>query len=121
MTNVVPIKEANGHELNGHKALSFQDFWELFPSVKRTQKALCMAKWEAITSEDGFATRMKDRDAEQLVCIKLKATPEEIIEGLRRSCERWRGKKGAEKYGWEDGGKFIPMSSTWLNQGRWMD
>jgi NADH:ubiquinone oxidoreductase subunit F (NADH-binding) len=120
MTNVVTIKEANGHAVNGHKALSFQDFWDLFPPPKRVQKALCMAKWEAITSNDGLQTRMKDKDAERLVEIKLKATPEEIIEGLKRSCERWRG-RGEQRYGWEDGGKWIPMASTWLNQGRWMD
>jgi hypothetical protein len=85
------------------------------------QKALCMMKWNAITSEEGLTTRMKDKDADQYVRITLQATPEEIVDGLKKSCEMWRGKKGAEKYGWEDGGKFIPMPATWLNQGRWMD
>jgi hypothetical protein len=119
MTNVVQIKEANGHELNGHTA-DFEEFWDLFPAVKRLQKALCMAKWQAITSETGLDTRMLDRDAGQYAEIKLKATPEQIIEGLMRSRRLWQG-KGDQRYGWEDGGKYIPMASTWLNQGRWMD
>ena len=121
MTNVVAIKEANGHTVNGHKELSFEDFWSLFPSVRRMQKALCMAKWNAIVSKTGLETRMRDKDADRYVYITLQATPEEIIDGLKKSCDMWRGKKGADKYGWEDGGKFIPMPATWLNQGRWMD
>jgi hypothetical protein len=119
MTNVTQIREANGHELNGHQA-DFEEFWDLFPAVRRVRKALCRAKWDKIISEKGLKTKTLDKDAGQYTKIRLKATPEEIIEGLMRSRKLWQG-KGEQRYGWEDDGKYIPMASTWLNQGRWMD
>jgi hypothetical protein len=119
MTNVVKItKEVNGHAVNGHA--TFDEFWDLFPSVRRSCRAICRMKWDAITSANGMKAKMKDRSTDEYMYTTLKATPEEILDGLKRSRERWQG-KGEQKYGWEDGGRYIPMPATWLNQGRWMD
>lgn len=98
----------------------FEEFWNLWPSPRRTGKALAKAKWDAIVGPTGLRTRAKDPTTDTYIPLTLSATPEEIIAGLKRAREQWSG-TGAEKYGWKDGGKFIPMPITWLNQGRWMD
>lgn len=95
----------------------FEEFWQLYPAPRRSGKALCKAKWDAIVGPTGLRTRTRDRDAEVFVLLTLSATPEEIIAGLKRCREQWK----TENYKWKDDGKFIPMPSTWLNQGRWMD
>ncbi len=99
---------------------TFQMFWELYPQPRRTGKAICKSKWDAITSPTGLRTRTKDKDSDSFISLTLIATPEAIIEGLQRCCQQWHG-TGAERYGWKDAGKWIPLPATWLNQGRWED
>lgn len=110
VANVVTLKRED----------KFEEFWMLYPQPRRTGKAMAKAKWDAITGPTGLRTRTKDRDADTFMSLTLSATPEEIIEGLKRSRELWEI-KGVGKYGWKDDGKFIPLPTTWLNQGRWMD
>lgn len=110
LANVVVLK----------RETKFDEFWLLYPSPRRTGKAMCRAKWDAITGPTGLRTRTLDRDSNSFINLVLSATPEEIIEGLKRSCMRWRRSTpgGGE---WKDDGQFIPNPSTWLNQGRWED
>jgi len=98
----------------------FDEFWNLYPAPRRVGKAMTKSKWDAITGPTGLRTRTRDRDSDSFITLTLSATPEEIIEGLKRSRERWSG-TGAEKYGWKDGGQYIPAPNTWLNRGGWMD
>ena len=96
----------------------FEEFWNLYPGPRRTGKAMTKAKWDAIVGPTGFRTRCKDRESETFINLTLSATPQEIIDGLKRSRERWSDKK---TYGWKDDGQFIPNPSTWLNRGGWLD
>ena len=108
MTNVVTMQtqvDADG----------FAEFWRL--AVKKVDRALCQAKWDAITGE-GLHTQMLDRDANQYVSVMLKAEPREIIEGWRKyratvidphTCKRLI----------ED--RYVVQPATFLNRGRWAD
>ena len=71
-------------------SLRFAEFWNLFPSNRRSDKPKCEKKW----SDD-----------------KLDLEADSIIAHLRRmkATDDWT----------KDGGKFVPMSSTYLNQRRW--
>jgi hypothetical protein len=98
---------------------SFEEFWLAYPYPRRVGKAVAKAKWEAITGE-GLSTRTLDRDSGQYVSIELKATPAEILSGLKKYDAKCR-KKGTGNFGYEDDGKFICHPSVFLNQGRWLD
>lgn len=121
MANVVVLNRDN----------KFEEFWTLYPSPRRTGKAICRSKWEAITGPTGLRTRTKDRDAECFIVLTLSAAPEAIIEGLKRALCQWHNPTLTSWDGrtesqlrfpkWKDDAKFIPMPSTWLNQGRWED
>lgn len=112
MTNVVQFAQATAKD-------SFDEFWLFFPAPRRQQKALCKAKWDAITN-GGLKTKVLDRDSNSYVEIFLQATPADIIAGVKRYDEKMRDKNGT--YGsYKDGGKFICSPAVWLNQGRWDD
>lgn len=99
--------------------VKFEEFWNLYPSPRRLGKAMAHAKWDAITGPTGLHARVRD-DSHNYTNLMLIATPMEIIEGLKRACMRWRNPvKGIQE--WRDGGKYIPLPSTFLNQGRWLD
>lgn len=107
----------NVHVLKPQTA-TFDDFWKVYP--RKIKRALALAKWNAITSEEGLKTKTLDKDSGTYVEIHLKATPEEILEGARRYREAQR-EPGTGNYGFKDGGKFIAHPANWLNQGRWED
>ena len=96
--------------------VTFEDFWQNCP--KRCDKALARLKWDAITGPNGLHTRMLDRDSGQYVEIELRATPEEILAGMKK----YRDTQ-IDRNTWKlkDGGKFTCHPATWLNRGRWMD
>lgn len=105
MTNIVPL----------HTEDSFEEFWSACP--RKVGKPLTRAKFTAITTE-GLKTRTLDRDSGQYVEIGLKATPEELIDGMKayaRSLIRVEN----DQYVTEK--KYVCHPATWLNQGRWMD
>lgn len=102
---------------------TFDDFWRLCP--KKVGKPIAEAKWRAITSPQGMMTRTLDRDSGLYIDIHLKATPEELIAGMKRYCmeqcptSTWEEiAQGRARL--KDGGKYTCHPSTWLNQGRWM-
>lgn len=97
---------------------SFDEFWLAYPHPRRVGRVLAKAKWDAITN-GGLSTRTLDRDSGQYVSIELKASPAEILAGLKAYDERNRNPGAHWEY--KDGGKFICHPATWLNQGRWMD
>ena len=108
MAEVIPLKQP----------ASFEDFWKLCP--KKIGKPIARFKWDAITSEQGLSTRALDKDSGMYVEIHLKATPEELIKGMKAYRD---SQQGGEKWAWglvEDG-RFTSHPSTWLNRGRWMD
>lgn len=98
---------------------SFEAFWRQYPHPRRVGKAVAHAKWLAITGP-GLSTRTLDRDSGTYVSIELKATPAEILEGLKKYDAKCR-KKGTGEFGYEDDGRFICHPSVFLNQGRWLD
>lgn len=98
---------------------TFDEFWRAFPYPRRQGRALCKAKWDAITG-DGLKTRTLDRDSGQYVTIELKATPAEIMAGLAKFDAKYR-KKGTGEFGYVDDGKYICGPAVFLNQGRWLD
>jgi len=71
---------------------SFELFWHAYP--KKQGKKPCMAKWcEVIKPDDELV---------KTIMAALEA---------QKATEQWQ----------KNGGMFIPMCSTWLNQSRWED
>ena len=95
---------------------SFDDFWR--NCVKKLDKALTKAKWDAITSERGLETKMLDRDSGAYVAVHLKAAPQELIDGMKRYA---KSQIDPNTYRIRDNGKFTCGPAVWLNRGRWMD
>lgn len=93
-------------------ATDFDLFWRLYPPCMRKYGNRSIAKriWQAITSEEGLHTRNLIRDSGTYIPVHHKATPEEIIEGLRR----WRSQL-PESYDEQ----YLPAPSNWLNRGGW--
>ena len=91
---------------------TFDVFWK--QCAKKIGKPLCKVKWDAITG-DGLKTKTLDRDSGSYVEIELKATPEELIEGMKRYNEQ---QTDPQTYKLKE---YTCMTSTWLNQGRWQD
>lgn len=108
MSNVVKIPRAEA-------TAGFDEFWKHCP--KRVGKPLAKAKFEAITG-DGLVTRTLDKDSGQYVTIELRATPEELIEGMKRYR---KSQIDPQTFQLRDGGKYTCHPATWLNQGRWLD
>lgn len=112
-SNVVPLT----------KATTFDDLWNAVPPERRIDKALCRAKFAAITSEQGLHTKNLDRDSGLFVAVHLKATPEELLKGWIRyigehaTTETKWGPAGKMKL--KEGGKYVRHLSTWLNRGGW--
>lgn len=86
---------------------------------RKEKMAIAEAKFTAIVTT-GLKTQTLDKDSNSYVSIFLKATPDEIVEAVKKY-EKSMRKPGIGNYGYVDDGKYIPMLSTWLNQGRWMD
>ena len=110
MSNVVQMSQPQSDR--------FEEFWKEYPYPRRIGKMLCKAKWDAITGE-GLRTRTFDRDASHYVEIYLQATPDEIIDGVKRYAAN--NLQGGSGYKFKDDGKFLCQPATWLNQGRWQD
>jgi hypothetical protein len=103
-SNVVPLPAT----------ATFDDFWRLYP--KRVGKVLAKAKWDAITGQ-GLDTRILDKDSGTYLHIRLQATAEEIIAGLKA----YRSTLYDSNYRLKTEEQFLPHCATWLNQGRWED
>ena len=97
------------------KSATFDDFWKACP--KRIDKAMTIAKWNAITG-GGLKTKALDRDSGTYIDLELKATPEELIKAMSAYS---RAQYNSMTGDWRDGGKYIMGPATWLNRGRWMD
>lgn len=93
----------------------FDEFWQHYP--KRVGKPLAKAKWDAITGP-GLDTKTLDKDSGVYVPIRLQATAEEIIEGVKRYC---RSQIDPNTYKLKHGGQYTLHPATFLNQGRWLD
>ena len=90
---------------------TFAAFWDQCP--KKVGRIIAQAKWNQITG-DGLQTRTKDRDSDTYVEVFLKATPQELIDGMKRYRKRvWVTE--------ETEARFILHPSTWLNRGGWLD
>jgi hypothetical protein len=70
--------------------VKFDEWWNKYPSSRRVNRPLCIQSWK---------TR------------SLEAIADEVLAGLENhlASEQWQA----------DGGKYIPNTTTWLNQGRW--
>ena len=92
-SNTNPIQSES--ESNGTSANElnerFERFWKAYPRKESKPKA-------------------------RTAFEKIK-TDEELLRKMLDSIERW---KKTDQWQ-EDGGRYIPHPSTWLNQGRWMD
>jgi len=83
--------EMSGKRIVSH-AKSFELFWDMYP--KKSGRKPCAAKWERIIS--------KDESLVETIMTALAA---------HKTNEQWC----------KDGGMYVPMPSTWLNQERWND
>jgi hypothetical protein len=105
MTNVIKLQT---------EEVSFDDWWSL--QVHKIGKVICQSKWNAITSEQGYHTKMLDKSTGEYVDIHLKATPQEIYDGQKRqNAELFRSQNS------QDEKQFIRRPQQWLNQGGWLD
>ena len=73
------------------KINGFEDFWKAYPNKKDKQKAIV-----------AWAKHLPEMPATQKVLGALEA---------QKKTEQWT----------KDGGRFIPLPSTWLNGQRWAD
>jgi hypothetical protein len=105
MSNVVHIQT---------ETVTFDDWWAL--QVHKTGKVICQAKWNAITSPEGYHTRMLDKTTGEYVEVHLKATPQEIYDAQKRqNAEFFRSQNAdSEK-------QFLRRPQQYLNQGGWED
>jgi len=92
------LKKSVQHDITNHpllekpeRTLDFDNFWKTYP--KKQGKMMATKAWNKISPNE----------------VKKSA----IMKGLKAACatEQWT----------KEGGKFIPMASTWLNQERWED
>lgn len=95
---------------------TFDDWWQI--QFHKTDKVMCRAKWDAITSPTGLHTRALDKSTREYVQIHLKATPEEIYEGQKR-----KNKAFFDRYGYDnqEQRQFVERPLQFLNRGSWMD
>lgn len=68
----------------------FDLFWNAYPSKRRVDKQTCIKKWKSL-----------NLDSIHLVVV-------DALETIKKS-EDWT----------KDGGRYIPMSTTFINQRRW--
>jgi hypothetical protein len=68
----------------------FDEWWSKYPSARRVNRAMCLRVWRSRS---------------------LDAIGDEILAGLEKHLvsEQW----------WNDGGKYVPLTTTWLSQDRW--
>ncbi len=93
----------------------FDEFW--MNCIKKIDRPLAKAKWDAITGPRGLETKMLDRDSGAYVPVHLQATPDELIAGMKRYVRT----QIDANFKLKDGGKFTCSPAVWLNRGRWMD
>lgn len=93
----------------------FAELAKLWPN--KAKRPLAQAKYLALLK--GCKTRTLDKDSGQYVDIVLPpATEEQIIEGCKKYLASQVDKN---TYRLRDDGKYIPMLSTFLNGGRYLD
>jgi len=85
--------EVSGVMMTAGQAELFDEFWQTYPKERRTGKGAVVKAWMKIGVDALLSARMVQ------ALEKLKLT------------EQWN----------RDGGKYIPMPATWLNQRRWED
>lgn len=85
------IYSPKGDKLPGESLARFEKLWAAYP--KKEGKGACLRWWATHTPDDSLLGRMLAKIAEA------------------KQTAKWR----------EQGGKFIPMPATWLNQARWED
>ena len=95
-------------------ATQFEAIWNLWPN--KSKKPLARAKYLSILK--GCKTRTMDKDSGMFVEIELEATEDQIVAGIKKYLASQVDKN---TYKLKDGGKFIPMLSTFLNGGRYED
>jgi len=91
----------------------FEEVWKLWPN--KAKKPLARAKYLAALA--GFKTRTFDRDSNSYVELELKATEEDIFAGVKA----YVSSQITKDFKLKDDGKYVPMLSTFLNGGRWLD
>lgn len=92
----------------------FEEIWKLWPN--KAKKPLARAKYTAILA--GLKTRTLDKDSGQYVEIELAASEDQVMAGVKAYL---KSQIDPQTYRLRDGGRFIPMLSTWLNGGRFQD
>jgi hypothetical protein len=92
----------------------FEAIWKLWPN--KSKKLLAKAKYEAILR--GCHTRTLDKDSGQFVDLDLASTEDELVAGIKAYLDAQIDRR---TYRLKDDGKYIPMLSTFLNGGRYLD
>lgn len=76
-----------------HGDPAFQDFWQHYPKPRQIGKGKAEAAWRKVRPSQVLAATILDALERQ------------------KAGQRWR----------EDGGRYVPLPATWLNQRRWED
>jgi len=97
--------------------ITFDKFWSVWQAERRPDKLVTMQKWDAITSEVGYHTQIRDQATGGLMQVHLKASPEAIYEGARRYIRR---QPTNSDYSFKEP-QYICTPAVWLNRGRWLD
>lgn len=96
-------------------ATRFEELWKSWPN--KAKKPLAVAKYQAIVS-GVLKTQTFEKDSNSYVALELNATEEQILAGAKKFLD---SQLDRQTYKYRDGGRYIPMLSTWLNGGRWQD
>lgn len=97
------------------EVLRFEELWKSWGN--KAKKPLALAKYRLIVGGT-LKTRTFERDSNSYVEIELAASEAEIIAG---AAAYMRSQLDLNTFKLKDGGRYIPMLSTWLNGGRWSD
>lgn len=111
MTNVQMLFAASSEAPQSR----FDECWSRWPN--KAKKPLARARYEALL-KGPFKTRTLDKDSGTYVEIELIATEDQILAGVKAYIDSQIDRK---TFRMRDDGKYIPMFSVWLNQGRWQD
>lgn len=97
---------------------AFEAFWAVCP--KKVGKMIARIKFEAIISDAGLRTRVKDNATDRYIeDVHLKAAPEQLIEAMKAYARTQYDVDN--RYELRDGGRYTLHPATWLNKGRWLD
>lgn len=90
----------------------FDEFWQW--CLEKKGKMIARTIYNEIVSPSGRHSRALDRESGEYVTLHLKATEDELIDGMKRYAREKMGPDFVRS-------KYIQQPSRWLGRGGWED